>query len=257
MIWPPFRARYLPAMSLRQIQELPNKSGAYVILSTGAIEQHGPHLPVGVDALLGQIFLTHSLSLLPKEAPVYVAPPIQIAKSDEHTGFPGTLIISRESLRRQVISIADQLAEWGFFRLGIINTHGGNLTVLKSVIREVNLCAKLNIELIKFDTQSPMHSPSETAFGIHAGEFESSIIYAATPSLVKPEHATCEWIGNLESNRQLRAEFSPATYAWKTLDLSESGVMGDARKASVEKGQRWIAEVARSMANDITGRLKN
>jgi hypothetical protein len=65
MTFPSYRGRYLPAMTLRRSGALPDKSWAPVILATGAIEQHGPHLPVAVDALMGQVWLSLALASLP------------------------------------------------------------------------------------------------------------------------------------------------------------------------------------------------
>jgi creatinine amidohydrolase len=83
------RAHYLPAMTKAQIDALPDKAWAPVIVTTGAIEQHGPHLPVAFDSLMGQVWLDRVLPLLPPSVSCYVAPPITIGKSNEHTGFPG------------------------------------------------------------------------------------------------------------------------------------------------------------------------
>ncbi|WP_269525980.1 creatininase family protein [Coraliomargarita parva] len=255
MNWPAYRERYLPAMTLRQIEALPAKQDAYVLLSVGAIEQHGPHLPVGVDALLGQIFLDHLMPLLPQDLPVYVAPPIQVAKSNEHTGFPGSLILSRESLRRQVLAVALQLELWGFQRIGILNTHGGNASVLKSLVRELRLEHAMLADLLPLGFEPDVASPREAAFGIHAGEFEASVLYAAMPDLTDPTVANCEWIGSLENKSRLQAEFAPATYAWKTLDISKSGTMGDAKAGSAEKGRRWIEGIARGLAGIIRSKF--
>ena len=130
MTFPSYRDRYLPAMTLRRIRALPDKAWAPVILATGAIEQHGPHLPVAVDALMGQVWLSLALARLPAGASCYVAPPITIGKSNEHTGFPGTLMISRDTLRSQILAVARQAQAWGFRSIAVINTHGGNVPVL-------------------------------------------------------------------------------------------------------------------------------
>ena len=123
MTFPSYRQRYLPGMTRRQIAALPDKSWAPVIIATGAIEQHGPHLPVAVDALMGQVWLSLALSRLPHGASAYVAPPITIGKSNEHSGFPGTLFVSKTTLRVLLLTIAQQVHEWGFRNIAIINTH--------------------------------------------------------------------------------------------------------------------------------------
>jgi len=250
MIWPRYRNRYLPSMSAAKIRALPDKERATVVLPTGAIEQHGPQLPVGVDALLGQVYLDRALPKLPEQAPVYVAPPIQAGKSNEHTGFPGTIILSRESLRQMVLSAGHQIASWGFKRIGILNTHGGNISVVKSALRELNMELGLTVEVINYSYIAEI-SARESAYGIHAGEVESSLMYAATPDLVEPEKATSCWIGSLDPSKQLKPEFAPATYAWMTLDVSQSGVCGDATIATKEKGELWLERAADALAKRL------
>src|SRR5690606_37384047 len=110
--FPAYLSRYLPAMTPRRIAALPDRDWAPVILATGAIEQHGPHLPVAVDSLLGQMWLHELPRRLPPAASCYVAPPITFGKSNEHVGFPGTLIVSKETLRDQVLLVARQIAAW-------------------------------------------------------------------------------------------------------------------------------------------------
>src|SRR5208282_2096930 len=149
MTFPSYRGRYLPAMTLRQIGALPDKAWAPVILATGAIEQHGPHLPVAVDALMGQVWLSRALARLPAEASCYVAPPITIGKSNEHTGFPGTLMISKGTLRGLLLVIARQIHAWGFRAMAIVNTHGGNSPVITYTLREIHATLGLRAEFLQ------------------------------------------------------------------------------------------------------------
>lgn len=251
MSWPSYRNRYLPAMTSQAIKNLPNKEKAFVVLPTGAIEQHGPQLPVGVDALLGQIYLDRAIPKLAPEAPIYVAPPIQAAKSNEHTGFPGTIIIYRESLRQMILATGRQLAEWGFKRMGILNTHGGNISVIKSALRELNLEYGMEVQVLSYPYKIDI-CDRERTYGIHANEVESSLMYATTPEMVDPSVATCCWTGTLDDPKILQSEFAPATYAWKTLDISRSGTVGDATVATVEKGELWIGQAAEALAARLT-----
>ena len=168
MNFPSYRERYLPAMTPRQIAALPDKAWAPVILTTGAIEQHGPHLPVAVDALMGQAWLSLTLARLPAGASCYVAPAITIGKSNEHTGFPGTLMISRDTLRSQILAIARQVHAWGFRSLAVINTHGGNVPVLVPTLREVRSLYGMRAAILA-SKPVPDISPKEATFGIHGG----------------------------------------------------------------------------------------
>jgi creatinine amidohydrolase len=250
MMFPSYRSRYLPAMTLRQIRALPDKAWAPVILATGAIEQHGPHLPVAVDALMGQVWLSRTLAKLPAEASCYVAPPVTIGKSNEHTGFPGTLMISRETLRQHILAVARQIHSWGFRSLAVINTHGGNVPVIVPTLREIRTTLGLRAGILQA-RQADGISAQEAAFGIHAGEVETSWILAAARRLVDPSKAECEYPAKLDDPGAVRPVAAPALVAWASRDVSLSGIMGDAKSATAEKGERWIERGSADLAEAI------
>jgi creatinine amidohydrolase len=250
MMFPPYRDRYLPAMTLRQIRALPDKAWAPVILATGAIEQHGPHLPVAVDALMGQVWISRTLAKLSPEASCYVAPPVTIGKSNEHTGFPGTLMISRETLRQHIIAVARQIHSWEFRSLAVVNTHGGNVPVLIPTLREVRATFGLRAAVLQA-RQADGLSAQEAAFGIHAGEVETSWILAAARRLADPSKAECEYPAKLDDPGEVRPVAAPALVAWASRDVSLSGIMGDAKAATAEKGERWIERGSADLAEAI------
>ena len=247
---PAYRDRYLPAMTPERIATLPDKAWAPVIVATGAIEQHGPHLPVAVDALMGQIWLSLALARLPAGASAYVAPPITIGKSNEHSGFPGTRTISRDTLRALLLAVARQVRAWGFHQLAVLNTHGGNSSVLKYTVREIQATFGLRSGLLRPKLDLDV-SAQEAAYGFHAGEVETSWIMAAAGSLVRPAAAGCEYPARLGDPGELRPESAPATFAWTTRDLSKTGVMGDATAATAAKGARWLDHGATAYAELI------
>ncbi|HXQ80916.1 MAG TPA: creatininase family protein [Opitutaceae bacterium] len=250
MNFPGYRDRYLPAMTLRRIGALPDKSWAPVILATGAIEQHGPHLPVAVDALMGQVWLSLALARLPAGASCYVAPPITVGKSNEHTGFPGTLMISRETLRSQILAVARQAAAWGFRSIAVINTHGGNVPVLVPTLRDVRALYGLRAGILQSTPVSDIPA-QEAAFGIHAGEVETSWVIAAASRLADMSKAVCEFPARIDDPGEVRPVAAPALVAWASRDVSKSGVMGDATAATAEKGERWLEQGAASLAAAI------
>jgi creatinine amidohydrolase len=250
MNFPDYRDRYLPSMTLRRIRALPDKAWAPVILATGAIEQHGPHLPVAVDALMGQVWLSLALSRLPAGASCYVAPPITIGKSNEHTGFPGTLMISRDTLRSQILAVARQVHAWGFRSLAVINTHGGNVPVLMPTLREIRALYGMRAGMLPSRPVADIPA-QEATFGIHAGEVETSWIMAAAGRLVDPSRAVCEFPAMLDDPGDVRPVAAPALVAWASLDVSASGVMGDATAATAAKGERWLDEGATAYAAAI------
>jgi creatinine amidohydrolase len=244
----------LPSLTLAQI-EATDFAKAVLILPTGAIEQHGPHLPVGVDALMGQVWLQRTAPKLPKDAPVYVAPPITIGKSNEHAGYPGTLMISRTTLRRLILAVAEEAAGLGFGALAVLNTHGGNSAVLEQTLREVQDTHSLRAVQLSFRSDFAVHSEREAQYGIHAGEGETSWLLAAT-DLVQEDKRDCCWIGAVDAPGELRPEFAPATYSWVTADVSPTGTMGDATQATRAKGERWLDQGSTGLAEEITELLE-
>ncbi|MFM9090934.1 MAG: creatininase family protein, partial [Verrucomicrobiota bacterium] len=246
-----YRARYLPAMTPRRIAALPDKPWAPVIIVTGAIEQHGPHLPVAVDSFLGQVWLEAALPRLAADVPCYVAPPITVGKSNEHTGFPGTLSISRDTLRGLLWAQARQLAAWGFRHLAILNTHGGNLAVITYTLREISAALDLRCGLLAPRVDHGL-SAQEMTYGYHANTVETALMQATAGNLVEMSLAVREYCGEAGSPGNLRPERAPATMAWITSDLSRSGVMGDAPAGTEEKGRRWHDQMAAAYAAAIT-----
>jgi creatinine amidohydrolase len=237
-------------MTPRQIAALPDKAWAPVILATGAIEQHGPHMPVAVDALMGQAWLSLALSRLPAGASCYVAPPITIGKSNEHTGFPGTLIITKETLRAQILAVARQAHAWGFHSLAIINTHGGNVPVVIPTLREIRSTLGMRAAMLS-SKPIPGLTTEESTFGIHAGEVETSWIMAAAPGRVDLSKAVCEFPAKASDPGEVRPVAAPALVAWMSKDVSKSGIMGNAPSATVEKGEKWLELGATGYAEAI------
>jgi creatinine amidohydrolase len=248
--FPSYRRRYLPAMTPRQIAALPDKAWAPVIIATGAIEQHGPHLPVAVDSFLAQVWLERSLPKLPADVSCYVAPPITVGKSNEHTGFPGTLFVSKDTLRALLWTIARQVHIWGFRQLAVLNTHGGNSAVTAYTLREISATLGLRCGTIGPSADLGL-TAQENNFGYHANTAETALLLAAAPRYVDMAGAVCEYSGRIEDPGELRPERAPATMAWITSDLSKSGIMGDAPAGTAEKGELWLDLMSTATATAI------
>jgi creatinine amidohydrolase len=245
-----YRDRYLPALTRNALEALPDKARTLVIIPTGAIEQHGHHLPVGVDAILGQAWLAHALPKLPATARVLVAPPITFGKSNEHTGFPGTVTVSAKTLRRLLLALATQLHALGFRHLALLNTHGGNSAVLVYTLREIQTTLGLRAGMLNFPYK-PDLSAQEAEYGFHGGEWETSLMLGCSPELVRMDKALCEFPARLDDPGQLRPENAPAIFSWISSDISKTGVMGDATKATREKGLHWLDAASTALARRI------
>jgi len=250
-IHPAYRPCYLGGLSAPQLAALGGTREAMAILPVSAIEQHGPHLPLGVDAILGQALLAATLARLPRTAPVFVTPASAYGKSNEHLGFPGTITLPAPVLRRVVFAVARQLHALGVRRLAVLNTHGGNSAVLPPVLREVREAFGLSTLVLRPETPPELAAP-EAAWGFHAGEWETALMLACAPELVRRDRAVAEYPARLTDPGELRPENAPATFAWMTRDLSRSGVMGDPTPATAEQGRRWLDAAAAGLAAKIT-----
>jgi creatinine amidohydrolase len=159
-------------------------------------------------------------------------------------------MISRDTLRSQILAVARQARAWGFGSMAVINTHGGNVPVLVPTLREIRATYGLRAGILQ---QGPVSgiSAQEAAFGIHAGEVETSWIMAAAPGLADPAKAVCEYPARIDDPGEVRPVAAPALAAWASRDVSRSGVMGDAAAATAEKGERWLEQGAASLAAAI------
>jgi len=249
--FPAYRSRYLPGMTLEKIRHLPDKAWAPVVITTGAIEQHGPHLPVAVDSLMGQVWAERISTLLDPQTSCYFAPPITIGKSNEHTGFPGTLFISKTTLREQLLAIAGQLQDWGFRQISILNTHGGNTDVIIYTLHEIKALWGLETCFLRADVDYDLPEREQT-LGMHANTAETAWLQVVAPAYVDMTQAVSEYPDPSAAAGQLRPEAAPATFAWVTADVSRTGIMGDAPAGTAAKGAAWLGLTAKAYAQKIT-----
>lgn len=242
-----YRPRYLGGLT-PGFTPSPKELGAgVVVLPTGAIEQHGPHLPLAVDSVLGQAFLEGALGHGPAHLPVWVAPPLAIGRSNEHAGFPGTLSVSTQTLQETVRQLVHGLVVQGARTIAVLNTHGGNSAVLMPLLRELQPAFGIRAGVIG-GLFKPELTPQEAAYGFHAGEWETSLYLALDANSVRMGLAPCEYPARLEQPGLIRPEQAPATWAWKTSDISRTGVMGDATAATAAKGEQWLRAMGASLA---------
>jgi len=244
------RERYLPSLTTTALASLSPKKNGLVIIPVGAIEQHGPHLPVGVDSFLGEAVLQSLAARLPPEALVWFGPSITYGKSNEHLTFPGSLSVSAQTLRRLLIALALQLKTLGFHQLAFLNTHGGNSSVIDYTLRELQSEHGLVVEHLRLPPSAEL-SAQERAWGFHAGEWETSLMLALTPDLVDQTKVICHYPVKLDDPGQLRPESAPVIYAWQTSDLAPDGVMGDATAATAAKGHRWFEEAMQKLSDAV------
>lgn len=239
--------RYFAYLNWVQVSELKDKENVVIIQPLGAIEQHGLHLPLAVDAVIGMGVLGRTLEKLDDAIPAYSLPPLYYGKSNEHSGFAGTIALSAETLMRVLTEIAESLYSAGFRKLVLMNSHGGQPQVLEIMARDMHVKYPDLMIFPLFVWNVPniaaeLISPHELEMGIHAGDAETSLMLALLPDRVDMNLAIKEY-PQIPQDSLLSLEGS-LPFAWVTRDLSKSGVIGDPTTATKEKGDRLLESLA-------------
>jgi creatinine amidohydrolase len=228
---------------------------AIAVLPLGATEQHGPHLPLSVDANLAHSMVQIAATHLPPDLPALFLPVQRIGYSPEHTAFAGTLSLKAETVMRLWTDIAESVSASGVNKLVLFNTHGGHVGLMDVVARELRTRLGMLVygvswfNLPMLDAQgrdvAALFSADEHRFGIHAGDIETSMMLALRPEQVRMQHAR-----NFRSTSQDRAAAWPllgngrsAKLGWQMQDYHPAGAVGDAAAATPEKG-RCVMEAA-------------
>jgi creatinine amidohydrolase len=236
-------------LNWKQVDALPRES-TLLVLPTAAIEQHGHHLPLATDTLINNLLLGYALQKLPMELPVYALPPVHYGKSNEHIGFAGTLAVSASTFMAVLRDLGASLVSAGFQRLVLYNTHGGNTALIDVMARDLR--AEFGLRTFALHGTGGISfeglSPQERAYGFHAGEVETALLLTSVPELVDRSAYTVNYIADVNASAELLPENAPATFAWLTRDIAASGVMGDPRPATPEKGARWLEQAATKLA---------
>jgi len=246
------RERFLPYLTTTDIAALP-KDDALVILPIASIEQHGPHLPVASDTILGLEIIGRALERLDGSIGAWVLPGICYGKSNEHAGFAGTMSLSQATLAAVISDVAQGVADAGFRRLALVNSHGGNPPVVTHVARDVRQRTGLMVFplfMFAMGIDYGEVSDDEAHWGTHAGEWETSALLEVAPELVHLDRAAPQ-AGSYPSYRSnvrhltLRGSI---TYAWLASDISTTGTAGDPSLASPEHGKRIIEQTVQRLA---------
>ncbi|MCB2185432.1 MAG: creatininase family protein [Deltaproteobacteria bacterium] len=215
------------------------------LLPVGAIEQHGPHLPLDTDAYDAWHLAEAAARACATPRPL-VLPLIPYGVSYHHEDFPGTIAVSPDTLSKMVYEVGLAAARHGVVKLVIVNGHGGNGPALHFAAQMINRDAKIFTCVESGETSdSDIDQLVETPNDVHAGETETSTALATRPELVDLGAARTAVPRFTSRFLDFSSRRSVTWYA-HTAKLSASGVLGDPSKASVAKGERiWDLMISR------------
>ncbi len=246
------KSQYWQELSTEEIAAA-DRERTVVVIPVGAVEQHGPHLPVGVDAILNDGLLKDALGRLPEGFPVLALPPQPVGWSDEHGDFPGTLSISAETLTAVWCEIGASVARAGFRRLVFFNSHGGQSEIAKIVCRKLRISHHVLAVAANWYALvdlSDMIDAGERRHGIHAGTVETSMIMHLRPDLVRRDKLANFEPSSVEMARTYRrlGPTGASPFGWMTQDLHASGAVGNAALADAEMGRRIVERAGQAFA---------
>ena len=228
-----------------------------LLLPVGAVEQHGPHLPLSVDHVIAHESATAVVDECGDELDMWQLPTISISKSNEHAWSPGTLYLSPETMLAVLRDIGRCVAFTEAKRLVILNAHGGNTTTLGTALRELRLQFGLKTFLMhpRLPADHGGTSPEgELGMGIHGGHNETSVFMHLRPEQVQLDKAERRVPEALAENAHVKFGGS-VSFGWSSDDFNPDGYLGDPTGASAEIGKQ-LFEVSVSAMCEAMAEVK-
>ena len=221
-----------------------------LVVPVGSVEQHGPHLPLSVDARVAGAV---AAGLHERDPDLLLAPALPYGAAGEHEGFPGTVSLGHEALRAVLVEYGRSACRWAS-RLLLVNGHGGNVTTL------VDAATLLRHEGRDVAWIPCVPAPADTAgipLDAHAGRVETSLMLALAPHLVRTAAAAAGATGPLGGLLERMRQGG-------VVAVSANGVLGDPAGASAAEGRALLAGMVAATAAAVriwdpdpgTGRLR-
>ena len=230
------------------------------VLPLAAIEQHGPHLPVSTDTSIMNGMIETVIPMLPDDLDVRFLPVQAVGKSNEHLKFPGTLTLPATVLIEQWCELGASVARAGVRKLVLVNSHGGNEEIMGIVARELRVrhsMMAVKTSWMRFGVPEGLYGEVEALYGIHGGDRETSLMLHFRPDLVdmaKSENFPSR-VAEAEKTFKHLKQTGTHAFAWMSGDLNAAGTVGEAAKATPEKG-RATAEHQASGFVELLGDLR-
>ena len=228
-------------------------SDSVIVLPVGAIEQHGPHLPMSVDTVIADEVASALLKAVGDDIDLWRLPTLAVSKSNEHVWSPGTLSLSTETLLRVLDNLAACVAATPARRLVFLHGPGGNSSLLTTACRDLRVAHGLLTFLVHPFIPPASGGPSteeELGMGIHGGLHETALFAYLRPGQVDMKQAirsVPEWMA---ANEWVRFG-GPVQFGWISGDFGSQGHIGAPTGATVDLGRRLFDEVVEAMASQL------
>jgi creatinine amidohydrolase len=242
--WRKLRADQLRDMAMRD---------AIVVLPVASLEQHGPHLPVEVDSMLGETVAARTAAKVQaKGVPIVVLPVLWTGLSEHHMSFGGTVTLDYPAFAAVVEGVIRSVLRHGFKRIVLLNAHGGNENALRTITDD--LTPRLGVPIVQFTywyaAAIPIAKILEMQGGLsHACEAETSMMMAVRPELVATDRIA---LAKANTTPDVSDLVGGGVYRWRSLaSRTGSGVLGHPEAASAEKGERLLEAISTALAEKL------
>ncbi|MBM3557142.1 MAG: creatininase family protein [Alphaproteobacteria bacterium] len=226
---------------------------AVLILPVASMEQHGPHLPTAVDTILVGAIAKRAARIASPATPVVVAPTVWFGLAEHHMDFGGTFTVSFATFAAVLRDLVGSATRHGFRRILLLNGHGGNISAMDVMVTELTREFRIPVATATYWLLIPeaLRATLEDQITVlHACEAETSMILALAPDLVAADR-----LGEAKGSRGEAAEelLASGIKRWRGFkELTATGVIGDARRASAAKGEKLLAASAEALAHLLT-----
>jgi creatinine amidohydrolase len=251
----PHHDRHLGGLAAHDV---PRRVGprSIAVLPFGAIEAHGPHLPLATDEILATALSTAAVAEHGDAHDLWQLPSLSMTKSNEHAWAPGTMWLSATTMLAVLDDLGRCLRHSGFGTVVFVNGHGGNSALLQVACRDLRLAHGLRTFLVH--PWLATDGGDERGMSIHAGHDETSLVMHVRPDLVDLGRATRRVPEHLALQRHVRFGGS-VSFGWTSDDFDAApgpdglpiGVIGDATRASAAHGADLFARIVTTMGEQF------
>jgi len=253
------RSVFFPEMNRSEIEEYLRSAAdnSKVILPVGSTEQHGPHLPVSTDALIGMEVARRAA----KEIGALIAPPIVFGLSDDHRSAGGVISVKMSTLSTLVKDVVRSLAEQGFREIIVLNGHYSNAWTILHSLNEIQLelpRGTVAFGMSYWDALPPDQSQAFISLdaGVHANHAETAAVLAIDSDLVDMKRAPIDWpeFPKLRTSVLTILNSYCLTRPGSLAIACKTGSWGDTTKATAEDGRKyldWFSKATVNMIRDL------